>query len=685
MIDCLKVMKIIIEQVTSSEERRIQEQYVLQDKLEKVLSEKKFLLIIDDVWDEDPQKWDVLKNSFTSGLQGSKIIVTTRSQNVALVMKTGSIHYLDGVSNEDGWLLFAKYALLDESSEEYADLQVIGRDIVQKCKGLPLAIKSLGGLLPHERNKDKWFSILNSDIWELYERRSIGILPALWLSYYYLPSHLKLCFAYCSMFPKNYKFNKGKIVLLWMAEGLLHSTTRKTMEEIGEEYLQDLISRSFFQPPSERESDRLMMHDLMHDLAVFVSGEFCLEMDHINFSNCVHKIRHLSYKGGVVDPKKFEGLSKVKGLHTFSTFLESNLGQQCSLLMENLLELLLCTGVCLRVLSLNKCCITKLPDSIGDLKYLKYLDLSYTTIEEIPTTICNLYNLQTLLLDGCDRLYRLPKNIGNLINLRHLRIPSTIEEMPLQIGKLRNLQTLNKFVVGKSGYHIKLLKELQDLHGTLEISGLENVADVKDVLEAELENKKFISELDLSWASSHAPDDSEKERGILGALKPHANLKKLCINGYQGTSFPKWVGDYLYSNLEQITLSHCKNCCFLPSLGQLSSLNQLVIQGFHSMAIITPQFCFSIDSPTRTTPFRSLETLLFKDMSDLQDCLFIEGEVESGVFPRLKELSFVECPRLKVSLPGYLPSLRKLSIVKCDQLLPLLPRAKQMDAACPSL
>ncbi|PON74273.1 NB-ARC domain, LRR domain containing protein, partial [Parasponia andersonii] len=691
-IDCMKVMKIILEQVTNSRGCKIEEQYVLQDKLEKALIGKKFLFVIDDVWDEDPQKWDVLKNSVASGLRGSKIIVTTRNQDVALIMKPGSIHYLDGVSNEDGWLLFAKHALLDVDSKECSDLQEIGENIVHKCKGLPLAIKSLGGLLPHERNKEKWIDILNSEIWELYERRSTRILPALWLSYYYLPSHLKPCFAYCALFPKDYKFKKEKIILLWMAEGYLHSTTKKRMEEVGEEYFQDLISRSFFQPSSKGQSDLLTMHDLLHDLAIFVSGEFCLKMDDSNFSNCARKIRHLSYNGGIDDdPNTYEWFSKAKGLRTFLTLSESKPSKEWSLWMEHLLESLLRTGGCLRVLSIFGCNITKLPNSIGDLKYLRYVDLSHTKIEQMPDAICNLFNLQTLLLEGCDRLTRLPTNIGKLINLRHLHTPPNLEEMPLQIGKMKNLQTLNEFVVSKSNQsYIKLLKQLQYLHGTLYIKGLENVVDVEDVVEAELKNKKFLSELEVHWDwgdDSHAPDNSQKEREVLGALEPPAKLKRLFIRNYEGTSFPNWVGDHLYSNLVEVWLIGSNNCCLLPPLGQLSSLKKLVILGFSNVARISSEFyCSStVDSPSGAKPFRSLETLCFENMENLQGWSFIEGEVEGGVFPRLKELEFRDCPRFKVSLPDYLPSLRKLEIFKCDQLVPLLPRAQQMDASFPSL
>ncbi|PON32087.1 NB-ARC domain containing protein [Trema orientale] len=684
-VDCLKVMKTVFKKVTNSKDCEIEELCDLQIELKEVLKEKKFLFVLDDVWDEDPHKWDVLKSSFQSGLPGSKIVVTTRDTKVASIMKTGLIHYLKGVSHDHGWQLFAKHASIDVSSTEYLDLQGIGKRIVCKCKGLPLAIKSLGGLLRGTRNMEDWNNILKSDIWELYERDRIRILPALWFSYFYLPSHLKLCFAYCALLPKDYVFEKENIILLWMAEGLLHSTTKKKkrIEEVGEEYFQDLISRSFFQPSSEDES-ALIMHDLMHDLALFASGEFCLDMNDAKFSSCARKIRLLSYNGRDDNPGKFEGLSKVKGLRTFLTLPESKSGKKWSLEMKNLLETLVDKGHCLRVLSLSGCHITRLPDSIGDLKYLKYLNLSDTEIEKIPDTICNLYNLQTLLLEDCSEITHLPTNIGNLINLRHLRVPPFLKEMPLQIGKMENLQTLNKFFVSENReLGIKLLKELQDLHGTLQIWRLEKVVDIKDVWEAKLKKKEFLSELDLSWRLLYVPADLEKEKEVLGALEPHTNLKKLYICDYKGSSFPNWVGHHLYSYLVKVRLYDCNNCSLLPPLGQLPSLKQLEIWGFRGVVRISSEFYSSAGRTSK--PFRYLESLHFKEMSNLQEWLFGEDNLEGGVFPRLKELRLLRCPRLKVTLPDYLPSLRKLIIDKCDQLAPLLPRAQQMDAAFPSL
>ncbi|XP_062115462.1 putative disease resistance RPP13-like protein 1 isoform X1 [Humulus lupulus] len=430
------------------------------------------------------------------------------------------------------------------------------------------------------------------------------------------------------------------------------------------------------------------MHDLVHDLAMFVSGEFCLAVNDTKISKCTSKVRHLSFRqeGQVAGPMKFEDLSITnKGLCTFLLLWKRG---HCPYSMEHLLELLLSTRGCLRVLSIADGYMTKLPDSIGKLKYLKFLELDFCMIKEIPSTICDLYNLETLLLERCYSVTRLPNNIGNLMKLRHFCIPFVLVEMPLQFGLMKNLQTLNKFVVGKNkNSGIKLLKEFQDLHGTLTIWGLENICSVEDVLEANLKNKKFLK-LHFKWDDRHEHDDLEREKEILGALEAHENLKEFNVHGYKGSSFPSWIGDHLFSNLTMVKLEDCKNCIFLPSLGQLPALKDLSIQHFYSVVRIDSEFYHSAtsvgSSAANTKPFRSLERLSFENMTELQEWSFIEG----GVFPRLKFLDFFNCKRLKVSLlPHYFPSLRELVIDTCEKLMPLLKTRADplMDSSFPSL
>ena len=314
--DYFRIAKTIFEEVTRSA-CDIQTMNLLQNKIREKFMEKKVFLVLDDVWNENYGDWVELLKVFRCGAQEIKIIVTTRSKKVALKVGTISAYILNELSIQECWSLFEKHAFKNGSSSEFPILEEIGRQIVQKCKGLPLAAKALGGLLRFEEDPRKWTEVLKSSIWDL-PTESNGILPALRLSYHYLPPHLKRCFAYCSILPKDYEFKEEELVLLWMAEDLLQqSEGNGKMEKIGEQYFHDLVSRSFFQRSSYKNSI-FVMHDLVNDLAMFIAGEFCFKLDVDESCVITRKTRHLSYVRTEYDSsKKFKVSYKAKDLRTF--------------------------------------------------------------------------------------------------------------------------------------------------------------------------------------------------------------------------------------------------------------------------------------------------------------------------------------------------------------------------------
>ncbi|KAL4600864.1 hypothetical protein ACB092_11G230600, partial [Castanea dentata] len=659
--DICKITKTVLEAATSIP-CDIKDINLLQLKLKEKLTGKKFLLVLDDVWNENYESWEALKRPFNSGLQGSKIIVTTRNESVASVMRTVPIHHLKQLTDEDCWQLFAKHAFESGKSDAYPILERIGRDIVKKCKCLPLAAKTLGCLLRFKLDAEEWEKILQSDIWELSDDLS-NILPALRLSYYYLPLHLKRCFAYCSIFPKDYEFKKEQLIQLWMAEDLLqHPRRNKRMEEVGDEYFHELVSRSFFQR-SGGENSCFVMHDLINDLAKFVSGELCFRLEDENSQEISEKTRHLSYVMALQDLfKRFEIFYKAESLRTF---LPLYLPDEFYCLSNKVQHDLLIKLRCLRVLSLsNYHSIGELPDSIGKLRHLRYLDLSRTLIKRLSESLCTLYNLQTLKLVHCYRLRKLPMGMHNLINLRHLDINGTcVEEMPTQMSKLKNLQSLSTFIVGKeNGIKIGELGNLSNLQGTLSIKKLENVMNAKDAYEAKLKDKKYLVELNLEWGYGET-DDTMCERNVLEKLVPHTNLKKFQIHNYGGTRFPDWLGDESFCNILSVSLHDCANCCVLPSLGQLPSLKHLSIEGFDEVVAVGPEFYGN--SSLVSQPFQSLEILKFSWMSAWEEWSSIGVEDEFRAFPRLQELHLESCQSLMGYFPlDFFPNLNSLTIVR---------------------
>ncbi|KAI3504023.1 hypothetical protein L1887_32567 [Cichorium endivia] len=205
---------------------------LLQVALKEKISNKRFLLVLDDVWSESYADWEILERPFIAGASGSKIIMTTRKSSLLTKLGYNQPYRLSVLSHENALSLFCQHALGKSNFDSHPALKPYGESIIEKCDGLPLALIALGRLLRTKTDEEEWKVVLNSEIWE--SGKGDEIVPALRLSYNDLSASLKQLFAYCSLFPKDYVFDKEELILLWMAEGFLHqSTANKSMERLG--------------------------------------------------------------------------------------------------------------------------------------------------------------------------------------------------------------------------------------------------------------------------------------------------------------------------------------------------------------------------------------------------------------------------------------------------------------------
>ncbi|GLT33615.1 hypothetical protein SLA2020_081870 [Shorea laevis] len=665
VFDVARITRDILEHVTKK--KPDSENFaLLQEELKGKLYGRKFFLVLDDVWNEEYDNWDKLKRPFMSGAPGSKIIVTTRNKDVGRMMKgDDGVYNLEMLPVDACLPLFTWHALGKKNFNAHPHLQDVGEKLVERCKRLPLALKTLGGVLRGKRGHDEWENIYNSSIWTSKDKTKI--LPVLRLSYNDLPSYLKQCFAYCALFPKDYEFDKMELVRLWMAEGLLESSqgNEQMPEEIGRQYFQELLSRSLFQSSSRVES-QFVMHDLINDLAIDIAGEIHCNLECNMGDGKLEKARHLSFTPRSFElSERFEVLKELKHLRTLLSLRAPN-DYDKSYLSNRILHDLLPTLNRLRVLSLYKYEISKLPDFVEKLKHIRYIDLSRTKIECLPESVGSLLFLQTLLLSSCEKLTELPTTIGNLIDLHHLDITNTssLKEMPSEIGNLKNLVTLSKFIVGEaSGMVMRLsaLKNLSQLRGKLSIFHLKNVSRVQDAVEANLDKIHGLKELDLEGCSMTAPDD-DRDESVLNLLKPHSNLKSLKISCYGGKSLSNWVCDpLLFLNLSSMELVSCGRCTLLPSLGRLPVLKKLVLHWMNAIEAVGSEFYGGKDC------FPSLEELKFVIMPNWKEWTSPNGS--EGEFPRLRRLVIHHCCKLLGQLPSNLSSLKELDVVGCHAML----------------
>ncbi|XP_061992629.1 putative disease resistance protein RGA3 [Rosa rugosa] len=279
-------------------------QQALMESLQQKLKDKRYFLVLDDVWNEEGDNWSKLMGCLSqlNSAKGSSVIVTTRSAKVASIMETLPRCDLGILSDDECWSILKDRAFADPNALIPSELEEIGGKIAKKCAGLPLAAKVLGSLMRSKNSSDEWLSILESKIWQVSSNKNDSrIMSVLRLSFDNLESPLKQCFAYCSMLERGSSIERDNLIQLWMAQGFLrpsHDLQSKgiEMEDIGSRYFDTLLESSLFQD-AEKDEDGFIteskMYDLVHDLAIEVSKCESLTPD-LNHEMDGHEIRHVA-------------------------------------------------------------------------------------------------------------------------------------------------------------------------------------------------------------------------------------------------------------------------------------------------------------------------------------------------------------------------------------------------------
>ncbi|KAI3955716.1 hypothetical protein MKW98_006076 [Papaver atlanticum] len=660
------------------------------------IKQKKFLLVLDDVWNEDIRDWQDLKRLLV-GAPGSSLLILTHNKMAAYLMSTTILHELQPLPKELAWELFCRnaYGKQGNGGDGLKPFEDIGRIVYQRCDGVPLALKCLGGLLRTKTTRQEWEDVMESDKWELLEMEPI--LPALYFSYYGLPPILKLCFSYTALFPKAWVINKETLIKLWMAEGFLSSSTTKDRDpdSIGEECFRELIMRSYFNP-HERNKDGevtcIKMHDLVHDLAASMSGHSVVEIDKAPFKTS--KARHLSVLHSNFDSIA-SSIQKENHDYTLklSTLIFNN--SNCRVISRTVSPNLFAHLKFLKVLDFSYLNLSEIPNEVGKLKHLRYLNLSHTNLQSLPEKVCDLHNLQTLALNDCQQLLKLPDSLVKLSGLRHLEIQSTpkLLYLPQGTGRLTSLQTLSKFPVSivKLGCRIRELQDLNKLQGCINIIGLHTVENFKEVSDAKLMNKENLHELRLDFSpyklENLGEDEFRKTKSVLEDLHPHPNIKKMTLTHFLGSELPSWLeNDSMLPNLRRLKLQDCMNCTMLPALGNLPSLEELYIKNLGSIKDIGNEF-YGIGSSCKNVKelaFPKLEELHIVDMAKLEHWDFIAPD-EKKIMPCIRDLHIRNCPKLIV-LPHFFPdTLKNVDVPDTLKNVVVSRRAKLTSSALDNL
>ncbi|KAL4039014.1 hypothetical protein IC575_002657 [Cucumis melo] len=522
------IIQKIIESATKEEPKSFLQIDPLQCELRKQIVGKKYLLVMDDVWNEKKEEWLHLKRFLMGGAKGSRILITTRSAQM-----TG----LEECSNN-------QEAELDQRN---SNLIQIGKEILSRLKGIPLVIRTIGGLLKDNKSERFWLSFKDKELYQVLGQGQDALKELqliLELSYKYLPANLKRCFLYCALFPKDCKLPKNELILLWRAQGFIQPNGNNDddnyLVDIGDDYFMELLSRSFFQEVEKNDFGDIIackMHDLMHDLACSITNNECVSGLKGNVID--KKALHIFLEEDSLENQLMRPLSKATHLRTF--FSQDAVGSQWNLeeTFHHIFRL--------RTLHLDR--YDQIPNAkplefIGKLKHLRFLRIrnSYN-ITYLPDFIMNLYNLETFIFRN-SRLKILPNDVGNLINLKHLDLSFNhkLEFLPDSITELCKLEAL-------------ILKGCDKLKG----------------LPKDIKSCNNLRQLDLS--------DNESIEFLPDSITDLSKLEELILKRcHKLKRLPKDIKKC--NNLRQLDLSDNESIEFLPdSITNLCKLAALILKG----------------------------------------------------------------------------------------------------------
>ncbi|KEH32974.1 disease resistance protein (CC-NBS-LRR class) family protein [Medicago truncatula] len=423
-------------------------------QVRQYLETKRYLVLFDDVWKEKFS--DEIKHALISNNKGSRIIVTTRNMKVAEYFTKDfpvHIHELQPLSSEKAWELFCNKAFIFEPGKQCPkDLEDMSDEIVQKCGGLPLAIVAIGGLLSTKpKTIFEWEKVSRNLRVELERNVHLtSLIRILSLSYDDLPYHLKSCMLYFGIYPEDYSIKRKRLTRQWMAEGFVKKEGTKLLEEVAEEYLTELIQRSLVNASVlgfDGKVRSCQVHDVLREVIIkkMKDQSFCHLMHEDDEQVTVGITRRFSI--AAISNNELRNTSN-SGIRAVFVFDKGELPKQ-------FMDVLSVKFKLLKVLDFEKSSLNFIPDNLGNLFHLRYLNLSHTKVTVLPRSIGNLINLETLDLRQT-QVHELPKEINKLTKLRLL---------PAYYRKYEGQYSMLNFTIGvKMHQGIECLKSLQKLY-----------------------------------------------------------------------------------------------------------------------------------------------------------------------------------------------------------------------------
>ncbi|XP_014522641.1 disease resistance protein RPP13-like [Vigna radiata var. radiata] len=458
----------------------------LKNMVENCLEGKRYLVVVDDLW--KIEDWDKVKGAFPDNNRGSRILITSRSREVATHAGLDIPHYLPFLNEGESWELFRKKVFIDGDCP--SDLEPLGKQMVERCCGLPLSIVVLAGLLANkEKSHTLWSKVVDHVNSYINQDKTQVNDIVLKLSYDNLPRRLKPCFLYLGLFPEDFEIPVASLLQKWVAEGFIQDTGDKDPDDIAEDYLYELIDRSLVQVTRVKLNgslEKCQVHDLLRDLCISQSKkdkvfEVCTNNNIVDST----KPRKLAIQS---DMRDYISSSKRDHSCVRSVFFFGTNYDEWKWPLDNF--------KLVRVLEFGPTTRLEIPSNLGNFIHLRYLRIDSLFPKFVPDSILNLWNLQTIDLgifkNGLQVSF--PAQMWKLKYLRHWNSSGPIElrgRCLQSVEKMWNLQTMSPLTLNKQA--ISLIR-----NGTfpnIKRMGLKGSHDCKDELPNLLENLTQLKHL----------------------------------------------------------------------------------------------------------------------------------------------------------------------------------------------
>ncbi|GAB4838599.1 hypothetical protein Ancab_028145 [Ancistrocladus abbreviatus] len=571
-----------------------------------------YLVVLDDIW--KPELWDEISQCFPlpEGKKCSRIMITSRNKKVADRVCPDSDLALRPLEYPDDWDLFSKKVFRGQPPC-HPIIEELGREIVKKCKGLPLSIVVMAGILAGEKSVNKWERTRDSVNPILAEDKiSTAILA---LSYHDLRREVKPCFLYFAAFPEDFEVPARQLIRLWVGEGLIQKSRERTMEDVAEDYLENLIDRSLVQAEKFRMDGGVKtcrIHDMLRELCIAEAAEenFLASQKEVNPStSSTSNPRRLSVQCNVPN-FILRNSSKLKYVRSIQSFDRGYTSRVAKMHWKAVSE-----GKLLRVLDFGSVRVEEVPDEAGDLLNLRYLKINAPSLRQFPSSLLSLRSLRTLDMRST-KLSNVPKEIYKMQNLQHLFLSGAVKfpkpssnpsdlEWSLQtlstVAPGQGIATIIENGVFASMKRLGLCDSSKEADWRLlsDLHKLQNLESLK--IASKIDNSIILTNMKSSWFPASLIkvtlrctklDSTQFE--IFGKL-PNLRILKICNTWsnlmFRGESFPKLQVLYMASvtveswelmegaspGLEHLMFDNCGFSCELPhkALADLAYLKDI--------------------------------------------------------------------------------------------------------------